>query len=99
MPGTLPHQGGDHVSEDTRVKMYTISTCGFCKAAKAFLREHDIPFEFIDVDILDREEKRRVLREAREIAGMDRISFPTIVIGDTVIVGFKEYELRKALGL
>lgn len=87
------------MSEDTRIKMYTISTCGFCKAAKAFLREHDISFEFVDVDLLDTEEKRRVLREARTIAGKDRISFPTIVIGDTVIIGFKEYEIRKALGL
>jgi glutaredoxin-like protein NrdH len=87
------------VSEETRVKMYTISTCGFCKAAKAFLRENGVPYEFIDIDLLDQEEKRRVLREAREVAGMDRISFPTIVIGDSVIVGFKEYEIRRALGL
>jgi glutaredoxin-like protein NrdH len=87
------------VSEDIRVKMYTISTCGFCKAAKAFLHEHDIPFEYTDIDLLDQEEKRRVLREARTAAGVDRISFPTIVIGDTVIIGFKEYEIRKALGL
>lgn len=87
------------MSEETRVKMYTISTCGFCKAAKAFLRENGVPYEFIDIDLLDQEEKRRVLREAREVAGMDRISFPTIVIGDSVIVGFKEYEIRRALGL
>ncbi len=87
------------MSEDMRVKMYTISTCGFCKAAKAFLREQGIQFEFVDIDLLDQEEKRRVLREARSIAGKDRIAFPTIVIGDTVIIGFKEYEIRKALGL
>ena len=87
------------MSEEKRVKMYTISTCGFCKAAKAFLKEQGIPFEFVDIDLLDQEEKRRVLREARTVAGMDRIAFPTIVIGDAVIIGFKEYEIRKALGL
>ncbi len=87
------------MSEDKRVKMYTISTCGFCKAAKAFLNERDIPFEFIDIDLLDQEEKRRVLKEARSVAGRDRIAFPTIVIGDTVIIGFREHEIRKALGL
>lgn len=87
------------MSEDIRVKMYTISTCGFCKAAKAFLHEHDIPFEFIDIDLLDQEEKRRVLKEARTVAGKDAISFPTIVIGDAVIIGFKEYEIRRALGI
>ncbi|HER42900.1 MAG TPA: glutaredoxin family protein [Candidatus Eisenbacteria bacterium] len=87
------------MSEETRVRMYTISTCGFCKAAKAFLREHGIPFEFVDIDLLEQDEKRRVLKEARAVTGVDRIAFPTIVIGDTVIIGFKEYEIRKALGL
>jgi glutaredoxin-like protein NrdH len=85
--------------EKQSVMMYTLSTCGYCKSAKAFMHANDIPFDYIDVDLLDTEEKRRVLREAREIAKMDRISFPLVVIGDTVIVGFKEYEIRKALGL
>ena len=49
--------------------------------------------------VQERDALRALLREAREVAGMERISFPTIVVGDTVIVGFKEYELRKALGL
>lgn len=87
------------MNAETRVKMYTISTCGYCKAAKAFLREQGIPFEFIDIDLLEDDEKRRTLKEAREIAGVDRIAFPTIVIDETVIIGFREGEIRKALGL
>ena len=87
------------MSEEKLVKMYTISTCGFCKAAKAFLTEQGIPYDFVDVDLLDQEEKRKVLKEARQTAGRDRIAFPTIVIGDTVIIGFKEHEIRKALGI
>ena len=87
------------MNAEKRVKMYTLSTCGYCKSAKAFMHANDIQFDYIDVDLLDTEEKRRVLREARAIAKMDRISFPLVVIGETVIVGFKEYEIRKALGL
>lgn len=87
------------MNAEKRVMMYTLSTCGFCKSAKAFMHANDVSFDYIDVDLLDAEEKRRVLREAREIAKMDRISFPLVVIGETVIVGFKEYEIRKALGL
>ena len=79
--------------------MYSLSTCGFCKSAKAFMHANGVAFDHIDVDLLEREEKRRVLREARKIAKMDRISFPLVVIGDTVINGFKENEIRKALGL
>lgn len=87
------------MSEENKIMMYSISTCGFCKAAKAFLKEHDIPFDFIDIDLLEQEEKRKALKEARTRAGKDRLSFPTIFIGDTVIIGFKEHEVRKALGL
>jgi glutaredoxin-like protein NrdH len=87
------------MNETKRVKMYTLSTCGYCKAAKAFMHANDVPFDFIDVDLLDHEERRHVLREAREIAQMDRISFPMIMINGTVIIGFREYEIRRALGL
>lgn len=79
------------------VKMYTISTCIHCKAAKRFMKEHDIPHEFTDVDLLDRGEKRAVLAEVRKLN--ERLSYPTIVIGERVIVGYREDELKEALGL
>ena len=79
------------------VKMYTISTCIHCKAAKRFMLEHNIPHEFTDIDLLEREEKRAVLEEVRKLN--ERLSYPTIVIGDRVIVGYKEDEIKEALGL
>jgi len=42
-------------------------------------------------------ERAAVLEEVKKVN--PRCSFPTIMIGDTVIVGFKEGEIRKALGL
>lgn len=77
--------------------MYTISTCGHCKAAKRFMKEHNIPHKFTDVDLLEREEKRSVLEELKKFN--NRLSYPTIIIGDVVIVGFREDELKEALGL
>ncbi len=77
--------------------MYTISTCIHCKAAKRFMKEHNIPHEFTDIDLLDRDEKRAVLAEVRKYN--ERLSYPTIVIGDRVIVGYKEDEIKEALGL
>jgi len=85
------------VGPDKPVRMYTISTCGHCKAAKRFMREHNIPHEFTDVDLLEREEKRAVLQELRRLN--ERLSYPTIIIGDRVIVGYREEELKEALGL
>jgi len=82
---------------ETPVKMYTLSTCSHCKAAKKLMDECNVRYEFTDVDLLDINERRAILEDIRKLN--PRCSFPTIVIGDTVIVGFKEHEIREALGL
>ena len=80
-----------------QVKMYTLSTCGHCKATKRFLDECRIKYEFTDVDLLQGEERKAILEDVRKFN--PRCSFPTIIIGDKVIVGFKENEIKEALGL
>lgn len=79
------------------VMIYTLSTCGHCKAAKKFLNECKIEFEFEDVDMLEGEERAAILEEVKK--WNPNCSFPTIIIGDKVIVGYKENEIREALGL
>lgn len=81
----------------TRVFLYTLSTCSHCKATKKFLTEHGIEYSFIDVDTLEGEEKQRVIDEV--MAYNPNRSFPTIIIGDRVIVGHNEPALREALGI
>ena len=79
------------------VKMYTLSTCGHCKAAKRFMGECGVAFDFTDVDLLTGAEREAVLAEVRRLN--PACSFPTIVIGDQVIVGNAEAAIRKALHL
>ncbi|MBN2125296.1 MAG: glutaredoxin family protein [Deltaproteobacteria bacterium] len=79
------------------VRMYTLSTCSHCKATKKFMEECNVKYEFTDVDLLDGEERAAILEDVRQLN--PRCSFPTIIIGDRVIVGFKEQEIREALGL
>jgi glutaredoxin-like protein NrdH len=79
------------------VKMYTLSTCGHCKAAKKFMGEHAVMHEFTDVDLLAGEERKAILDEIRKYN--PGCSFPTILIGDTVIIGYNEKAIREALGL
>jgi glutaredoxin len=68
-----------------------------CKATKKFLKKNGIDFDYVDVDKLDGEEKEKVHEEVLKLTG--GLRFPTIVIGDKVIVGFYEDKLREALGL
>ena len=80
-----------------QVKMYTLSTCSHCKATKRFLDECRVKYEFTDVDLLQGEERKAILEDVRKFN--PRCSFPTIIIGDRIIVGFKEDEIKEALGL
>jgi glutaredoxin len=56
-----------------------------------------VKYEFTDVDLLDTEERAAILEDVRK--WNPRCSFPTIIIGDKVIVGYREDEIKEALGL
>ena len=79
------------------VKIYTLSTCSHCRATKRFLDECRVKYDFEDVDLLKGEERKAILEDVRKLN--PACSFPTIIIGDTVIVGFKEDAIREALNL
>ena len=82
---------------DNDIKMYTLSTCSHCKATKKFMDECKVKYEFTDVDLLQGEERKAILEDVKKFN--PKCSFPTIIINDKVIIGFKENEIREALGL
>ncbi|MGD0209357.1 MAG: glutaredoxin family protein [Desulfomonilia bacterium] len=82
---------------DKTIIIYTLSTCSHCKAAKKFLNDLNVRYDFIDVDLLDAEEKAAILNEVRKYN--PRLTFPTILCGDKVIIGFQDREIKEALGL
>lgn len=79
------------------VKMYTLSTCSHCKATKKLLDECIVKYEFTDVDLLVGDERFAILEDVRKFNPL--CTFPTIIIGDKIIVGFHEPAIREALGL
>lgn len=79
------------------VKIYTLSTCSHCKATKRFLDACKVQYEFTDVDLLTGEEREAIMEEVKRLN--ERCSFPTIIIGDKVIVGFQEQEIKSILGI
>jgi glutaredoxin-like protein NrdH len=79
------------------VKVYSLSTCSHCKSTKKLLGECTIKYDFIDVDLLEGDERKSILEDVKKFN--PRCSFPTIIIGEKVIVGFKEKEIKEALGL
>ena len=79
------------------VKIYSLSTCGHCKSTKKFLNECTVQYEFVDVDLLEGDERKAILDDVKKLN--PKCSFPTIIIGEKVIVGYKEDEIKEALGL
>ncbi len=80
-----------------QVIIYTLSTCSHCNATKKFLNKCKVKYDFTDVDKLTGEERTAILEDVRR--WNPSCSFPTIIIGDKVVIGFKEDEIKEALGL
>ncbi len=83
--------------DQPEVFVYALSTCGHCKNAKRLLTEKGIAFDSIEVDLLPKDELNKVLEDVRKLN--PATSFPTIKIGDKIIVGYREAEILEALGL
>jgi len=80
-----------------KVRIYTLSTCIHCKATKKLLNACGVQYEFTDVDLLPEDERYAILEDVKKFN--PRCTFPTIIIGDKVIVGYQEHEIKKLLGL
>jgi len=90
----------EHVDGENKGKiiLYALSTCGWCKKTKEFLNSLGVEFSYIFVDLLEEQEKEEIMEDV--IKWNPRRSFPTIVINDEkCIVGYKEDQIKEALGL
>ncbi|MFO8089235.1 MAG: glutaredoxin family protein [Desulfatiglandaceae bacterium] len=79
------------------VKIYTLSTCSHCRAAKRFLDDCQVQYEFEDVDLLQGEERKAAIEAVRKLN--PTCSFPTIIINKKIIVGFKKNKIQKTLNI
>ncbi|MGA7878308.1 MAG: glutaredoxin family protein [Desulfoferrobacter sp.] len=77
------------------IKLYALSTCIHCRNTKEFLNDCGVNYDCVEVDKLDKEERNAILEEIKKIN--PSCSFPTLIIGDKVIVGFRKEEITEAL--
>ena len=71
-------------------KLYSRGLCGWCQDAKAYLLDHKIPFEEIDVGV-----DRTAYAEMIRLSGQRYV--PTIVVNDKVLADFDVEQLQKFL--
>ena len=81
-----------------KILLYALSTWIWCKKTKEFLSKLGVEYSYIYVDLLDDKDKDKVIGDIKKWNPV--CSFPTTVINDKkCIVGFKEKEIKEALGL
>jgi len=73
------------------VKIYTIPTCPWCDKAKEWLTAKNVAFQ--EIDLTDSEQGRDEI-----LAKTGQQGVPVIEIGETIIIGFHEDKMSKALG-
>jgi glutaredoxin 3 len=76
----------------TQVTVYSTPTCPWCVKAKEFLKANKVEFKAVNV-AKDEKGKEEMIEKSGQMG------VPVITVDDTVIVGFDEEELKKALKL
>ncbi len=77
------------------IRLYSLTTCAYCQAIKKMLNDLEIAHEFIDIDLLEDQEREAMIAELSSVN--PKCSFPTIVIDELVITGFKVQEIKEAI--
>ena len=80
------------------VVLYALSTCAWCRMTKQFLKDNDVEYEYIDVDLCEEGDKQKIREHIQSKGGP--LSYPTIIVDDNVLItGFRTDKIREALEL
>ena len=80
-----------------KIILYSLSTCAFCQAIKKMLDDLEITFQCIQADELPDEERKKVIKELKNVN--PKCSFPTVVIDNETVVGYKVQEIKEKIGV
>lgn len=82
---------------DHKVTIFALSTCVWCKLTKQFLVDNGVQYEFVDVDLLEEDDKEKARQIIIDKGGS--LSYPTTIIDDKIVIsGFRKDKLKEALG-
>jgi glutaredoxin-like protein NrdH len=79
------------------VTVYALSTCPYCKMTRKYLEDSGVAFDVVEVDLLEGKAKTDAVEEVKRLSG--GTSFPVLLVGDEVIVGFNKVRIRELLAI
>ena len=83
--------------EQCDIKLYALSTCSHCRDTKDLLDHCHISYNCVDIDTLGAEERKKVIEEVKKLN--PACTLPTLVVGDKIVVGFREDKIKEVLGV
>ncbi|MDR2623121.1 MAG: glutaredoxin family protein [Methanobrevibacter sp.] len=80
-----------------KVVLFALSTCQWCKKTRMLLKELEVEYDYIYVDLTQGDERDEVVKELEK--WNPNVSFPTIVINDEdVIIGYEVDKIKAKFG-
>jgi len=86
-----------------QIKVFALSTCpycrqarSFCRQARSFLDESGVAYDVVEVDKLTGQERTDAIDEVKRLS--NGTSFPVLVIGDEVVVGYNKSRIQQLIG-
>ncbi len=81
-----------------KIFMYTLSTCPWCRKTKQFFKDRNIPFEYVDYDLVSEAEQEKI-QKAIVQSGTQTLAFPWVKIENDIVVGWNPERYTELLGL
>jgi glutaredoxin-like protein NrdH len=78
------------------VRVYALSTCVWCRMTKQFLKDNEVEYEYVDVDLCTEQDKEKIRQHIISKGGS--LSYPSTIVDDKVLItGFRKDLLKEAL--
>jgi glutaredoxin len=78
------------------ILLFALSTCAWCKKVKKLLNDLNVGYNYIDVDLLDKQTSEAVKKEQSK--WNPACSFPTLVVNNSeCIVGYEPERIMELL--
>jgi glutaredoxin-like protein NrdH len=79
-----------------KVLMYALSTCAWCKKTKKLLKDNNVEFEYVDVDLTNDEDHEKIRNDIIRRGGS--LNYPTLIVDNKKLIsGYSEDEIKEAL--
>ncbi len=81
------------------ITVFALSTCGFWKRALAYLKERNVAFRYVYMDLLP-EDKKQEVKDTLRKTFRNSLLYPYLIVdGTEVITGFVKEKWDELLGL